>query len=607
MKLREHISIAKRAVKMVFSQSKAFAVCTMLNAFLAAIMPYVPIWFSAELIDALFAKAPVETLIFYVMLTVGTVFLLQLLKTYVSHQKDISSSVIYRMEDWQYAEKAMKMAYESIESRDVQLLRNRIRMETQTGYNRFYLHMCMEYAVRYTTEIVCSLALTVSFFTNQTIPLYMKLGLLALLTLTIVCNIVLTAKQKKEDGNFFEDNVVMMNTVGEKYSQYIGDYSAGMDIRLYQMTEDIVESQSRLNREHTKKSLLLYKKMTALSIPQVFLNHALQYMTYLVLIVGAIAGGISVGSIAKYVSCIMMLLTSVSKLVTMFQISIVNHGYLKRYFSYFDIPNKMYQGSLTVEKRDDNEYYVEFRDVSFKYPNSDVWALRHVNLKFKIGEKLAVVGMNGSGKTTFIKLLCRLYDPTEGEILLNGVNIKKYDYDEYMSVFSVVFQDYRLFAFTLGQNVAANTDYDEERVKHCLHQAGFKERLETLPNGTETYLFKNYDKNGIEFSGGETQKIALARALYKDAPFIILDEPTAALDPVSEYEVYSNFNRISGEKTAIYISHRLASCRFCDKIAVFDHGEIIQSGSHDTLVDDKKGKYYELWRAQAQYYTEQTV
>ncbi|MBQ3489328.1 MAG: ABC transporter ATP-binding protein [Clostridia bacterium] len=603
MKLREHISIAKRAVKMVFGQSKTFALCTILNSFLAAITPYVPIWFSAKLIDALFAEAPVETLILYVTLTVGIVFLLQLLKTYVSHQKNISSSVMYRMEDWQYAEKAMRMSYESIESRDVQLLRNRIRMETQTGYNRFYLHMCMEYAVRYITEIFCSLALTVSFFMNRTIPLYMKLGLLALLVLTVVCNIMLTAKQKKEEGFFYEQNV-MRNTVGEKYSQYIGDYSAGMDIRLYQMAEDIVESQSALNREYTEKSLGLHKKLTALTVPQIFLSHALQYMTYLVLIVGAIAGSVSVGSIAKYVSCIMMLLTSLAKLVAMFQISIVNHGYLKRYFSYFDIPNNMYQGSLTVEKRDDNEYYVEFRDVSFKYPGSDVWALRHVNLKFKVGEKLAVVGMNGSGKTTFIKLLCRLYDPAEGEILLNGVNIKKYNYDEYMSVFSVVFQDYRLFAFTLGQNVAASTDYDEERVKHCLHQAGFKERLETLPNGTETYLFKNYDKNGVEFSGGETQKIALARALYKDAPFIILDEPTAALDPVSEYEVYSNFNRISGEKTAIYISHRLASCRFCDKIAVFDHGEIIQRGSHDELVADKNGKYYELWHAQAQYYTE---
>ena len=606
MKLREHLSITKRAVKMVFGQSKAFAVCTILNSFLAAIMPYVPIWFSAKLIDALFLKAPVETLILYVVLTVGTVFLLQLLKTYVSHQKNISSSVMYRMEDWQYAEKAMEMAYESIESRDVQLLKNRIRMETQTGYNRFYLHMCMEYAVRYTTEIFCSLALTFSFFTNQTIPLYMKLGLLALLVLTIVCNIVLTAKQKKEEGIFYEQNV-MMNTISEKYSQYIKDYSAGMDIRLYQMTEDVVESQVGLNREYTKKSLSLYKKLTVLSMPQVFLNHALQYTTYLVLIVGAIAGGISVGSIAKYVSCIMMMLTSVSRLVIMAQISIVNNGYLKRYFSYFDIPNNMYQGSLTVEKRDDNEYYVEFRDVSFKYPNSDVWALRHVNLKFKVGEKLAVVGMNGSGKTTFIKLLCRLYDPTEGEILLNGVNIKKYDYDEYMSIFSVVFQDFRLFAFSLGQNVAAGTSYDSARVKRCLEQAGFGERLTAMPKGIETCLYKNYEKDGIEISGGEAQKIALARALYKDAPFIILDEPTAALDPVSEYEVYSNFNRISGEKTTIYISHRLASCRFCDKIAVFDHGEIIQRGSHDELVADENGKYHELWHAQAQYYTEKTA
>ena len=210
--------------------------------------------------------------------------------------------------------------------------------------------------------------------------------------------------------------------------------------------------------------------------------------------------------------------------------------------------------------------------------------------------------MNGSGKTTFIKLLCRLYDPTEGKILLNGIDIQKYNYEEYMGIFSVVFQDFKLFSFSLGQNIAANADYDKARVEYCLKKAGFGERLAQMPNGTDTCLYKDFSENGVEISGGEAQKIALARALYKDAPFIVLDEPTSALDPVAEAEVYSKFNEIVGQKTAIYISHRLSSCWFCDEIIVFDHGLIIQRGSHDDLVADEKGKYAELWRAQAQYY-----
>lgn len=270
------------------------------------------------------------------------------------------------------------------------------------------------------------------------------------------------------------------------------------------------------------------------------------------------------------------MLSAVSELVGALQLSFANNAYLKRYFAYFDIPNNMYKGSLTIPKRDDNEYFIEFRDVSFRYPGADAYALYHVNICFQVGEKLAVVGMNGSGKTTFIKLLCRLYDPTEGEILLNGVDIRKYDCDEYLSMFSVVFQDFRLLAYTLGQNVAAAVAFDRKRAADCLRRAGFDERMESTPQGLDTYLYKNYNKDGAEISGCAAQKTALVRALYKNAPFIILDEPTAALDPVSECGAYTSFNTISGDKTVIYISHRLASCRFCDKIAVFDRGRIIK-------------------------------
>lgn len=223
-------------------------------------------------------------------------------------------------------------------------------------------------------------------------------------------------------------------------------------------------------------------------------------------------------------------------------------------------------------------------------------------MKFHIGRRLAVVGRNGNGKTTFIKLLCRLYDPTEGEILLNGINIRKYNYLDYMLIFSIVFQDFSLFAFSLGQNVAAGVDYDKEYAIDCLKKAGFEQKRKSMPQGLDTYLYKDFSDDGVDISGGEAQKIALARTLYKKSPFLVLDEPTAALDPIAEAEIYEKFNEIVEDKTAIYISHRLSSCRFCDNIVVFDQGKIVQQGSHDELVADQNGKYYELWHAQAQYY-----
>jgi ATP-binding cassette subfamily B protein len=233
-------------------------------------------------------------------------------------------------------------------------------------------------------------------------------------------------------------------------------------------------------------------------------------------------------------------------------------------------------------------------------------------MKFGIEDKLAIVGENGSGKTTFIKLLCRLYDPTEGKILLNGRDITQYRYHEYLALFSVVFQDFTLFGFSLGENVAADCTSEPDRVRDCLIRVGMGEKIASLDNdpkakekdGLKRSIGKEYDRQGVDFSGGEKQKIALARALYKDAPFLILDEPTASLDPIAEAEIYENFNTIMQDKTAIFISHRLSSCRFCNHIAVFDHGQIVQYGSHDSLVDDERGKYRALWQAQAQYYSE---
>ena len=218
------------------------------------------------------------------------------------------------------------------------------------------------------------------------------------------------------------------------------------------------------------------------------------------------------------------------------------------------------------------------------------------------GEKTAIVGMNGSGKSTIIKLLCRLYDVCEGEILLNNINIREFNIEEYQNLFSVVFQDFDLFAFSVGENVAAAQEYDSKKIWEKLEQACIKKRIEEFPLGLNQSLYKSYNDEGIDISGGEGQKIAIARALYKDSPIVILDEPTASLDPIAESEIYLKFNELSENKNTIFISHRLSSCKFCDKILVLKNGQLIEKGTHEELLFNGIGEYVALWQAQAQHY-----
>ena len=245
-----------------------------------------------------------------------------------------------------------------------------------------------------------------------------------------------------------------------------------------------------------------------------------------------------------------------------------------------------------------------FENVSFKYPESEQLVLNNVNMEIPIGEKIAIVGENGSGKTTLIKLLCRLYKPASGKILLDGKDIWEYPYEEYIALIATVFQDFSLYAFTVAENVAATQEYDKEKVIAALRKAGIMTKVRTYKKGIEQPLFHDFDENGTDLSGGEAQKLSIARAVYKDAKVMILDEPTAALDPYAEYEIYKNFGEISAGKTVISISHRLSSCRMCDHIVVLHQGSILQCGTHEELVRNVNGKYFELWNAQAQYYSE---
>jgi ATP-binding cassette subfamily C protein len=246
-------------------------------------------------------------------------------------------------------------------------------------------------------------------------------------------------------------------------------------------------------------------------------------------------------------------------------------------------------------------FEIEFRDVSFKYSGSDRLILEHLNLKLSNGERLALVGENGAGKTTIVKLLTRLYEPTSGQILLNGRDIQDYTYTGYQDLIAAILQDAKIFPFTIAENIALENEINPEKLANAIDRSNLQPVVDALKDGPDTWLLKILHENGIDLSGGQRQKLYLARALYEDRPIIILDEPTAALDPIAEYELYQSFDRTLEDKVAIYISHRLSSTRFCDRIAFLENGRITEYGTHEDLLQ-LNGSYAELFQIQSQYY-----
>lgn len=608
MTITKRISVTMRGFSILKQYCPGLAQGKAMYELINSVQPFVSIWFTAQIVNEISSQRRLKTILLYVLGAVLINFICALLKSIINHICNEKESQMWSWFGKVFSDKQISLDFVDLENAAIQHQRQEAEENLYMfGNGLAQLFWGISALVRTLVYIVLSLVMTVSLFIstsgNRFIDHPIWIGII------LVCIAVGGLSKSKatisENDVFMEycKNTVWFNRVFMFFGKelYMNPEKA-KDVRIYSQNTVAEKMLDKLITHERDNQSDITKMALYPAIAQIIIGLA-NAVCYLFVAIKALFGAFGVGSIVQYVAVLSRLGEGLQELMYILSDNEVYCTHLQKLFDYLELPNHMYQGSLTVEKRDDNEYYVEFRNVSFRYPNTDTYVLKHVNLKFKVGEKLAVVGMNGSGKTTFIKLMCRLYDPTEGEILLNGVNIKKYDYNEYMSIFSVVFQDFRLFSFSLGQNVSASASYDREKVIECLKKAGFAERLNSLPNDLDTFLYKDIDAEGVEISGGEAQKLALARALYKNTPFIILDEPTAALDPISEYEVYSKFNEIAGTKTSIYISHRLASCRFCDKIAVFHEGEIIQIGSHEELLADSKGKYYELWNAQAQYYT----
>lgn len=608
-----NLDILKTGIKEIHGLNKWVMPTGILYGFFSSIAPFVNIYMSARIIDELIVTQDVDRIILFVGITIGLNLLIHLLSTGLDHIRIRQRSIAWQNQDMRINEKIIKMDYEHIENPEVHALREKIiEAERMNGGGIYSLMNDLTELTQGATKLLVSIIMAIGLFKGTNLigegthfinnPIF-SYGFIALIVIVTVLNLKLRADGEKIFFTHFT-TFMDMNRILGYYINNSMDYNAGKSIRLYNQ-RDIFERELDIFMKEAKK---IFKNMGKLAAKYMgggaVLSSSLGGLVYVFVGLKAITGAISIGSIVQYTGAINQFISGSTETLSSINSIINNNQYLKFYIDFLNIEGEKYKGTLPVEKRNDDEYEIEFKNVSFKYPGTDEYVLKNISMKLNIGERLAIVGMNGSGKTTFIKLLSRLYDPDQGEILLNGIDIKKYDYDEYLSLFSIVFQDFKLFSFSLGQNVAASVEYDEDRVSQIAEEVGLGERLEKMPKGVNTPLYKDFDEDGVEISGGEAQKIALSRALYRDAPIIILDEPTAALDPIAEYEIYSKFDKIVGTKTAFYISHRLSSCRFCDEIAVFDEGRIIQKGTHEELVSEREGKYYELWNSQAQYYND---
>ena len=379
-------------------------------------------------------------------------------------------------------------------------------------------------------------------------------------------------------------------------------FTSAKEIRVYNMKDWIYGKYLGINDDINKKyriSRNLWFKSQAILMPLSLLE---EISLYAFLIYELSRNNLTVAEFTLYIASVHIFITAVNSFIAEYTEIKKQSLEVRDFRSFIDsykIPEKEKAELPPMEKHPD----FEFQDVTFCYEGQEKNALEHVSLSIPYGQRLAIVGLNGAGKTTMIKLLSGFYKPTSGKITINGKDCETMEREDLFRYFSAVFQNVEEYPFTVEENVSMrrSEDTDDERVSECLERCGLMDKIEKLENGRKTQVLKVLEEDGVDFSGGEKQKLALARALYKDAPVLILDEPTSALDPLAEERLYRNFNDWIGDKTGIFISHRLSSTRFCQKVALFEDSHLVEYGSHEELMK-KKGKYYDLYETQAELY-----
>ena len=606
MKMKERFHAICRFLTMVSQGNHRVLFWLLGSAFAAATLPYLSLFFSARILNLLLAKsyrACLYTVVVFLLTQYGLGLFEKICRQYLDGQKELC---LARTEQ-KITAKALELEFEKFEKTETMDAIRRTNVSSMgsgnVGDQLIVIHtlitslLSVLYALFFLLRLfLLSDSSRNNFFTSS----FSMLALLLLcgVQLALSSRINRRSTQKKIELNQGNDH---SNSVANYLVNVMLEERRADDIRIGHL-EHFLDVQFGKAMEHFLPMYLDFARFSAITDGKnALLSLLSNFAAYLVIGARALYGVLPIGDVLLYAGSVTRAMSDLQTfLATGSEFDYIN-SYLSTYEDFIAQPSMAYDGTLPIEKRDDGQYEFAFHDVSFSYPGTNIPVLEHVTLSFAVGEKTALVGRNGAGKTTLIKLLCRLYEPTSGYITLNGIDIRKYSYKEYTQAFSVVFQDFHLFSLPLDENIAAGTEIDEAALQSSLAKVGLTDRVQQLPQGVRTRLYNN-NGSGVDLSGGEAQRTAIARALYKDAPFVILDEPTAALDPIAEAEIYKQFSQMTAGKTAVYISHRMSSCKFCDRIIVLDHGRIAEDGTHDTLLANH-GIYANLYETQAQYYT----
>ncbi|MDK0581503.1 ABC transporter ATP-binding protein [Clostridium perfringens] len=589
------LSNLKYIMGYAWSQDKVlFAQCGVYTI-LASIAPFIGIFLPKFLIDELLGQRRIEIILmtligFFLLSSVVNYSIAWLRCAYSPRVTKIRTDYITMISD-----KIMKMDFKNTEDPEVL---NKIKsvmnavMSNNTGVEGVY-HTLLGLFGRLT-----------AFVGYISIVLFLSPWILLFLIINVLISYALTMRVKK-----YEYSQKEKAADKDRRTFYVFDtmydFAYGKDIRIYYLKNILIDKFKKFRGERIDISNDVQEKQLKVKIVDVILLVIRECVVYGYLIYNVLFTGMGIGDFTMYFSTINGFGDWMKGILGDLAHIKAQNMYLDDMREFLEIKSEDKEKTRDIPI--DSSYEIEFKNVSFKYPKTDKYIYKNLSLKIKKGQRLAIVGINGAGKTTFVKLLCRLYEPTSGEILINGVNIKDFSKEEYYKILSVVFQDIKTFAFTVAENVSLENleDVDREKVLHCIEKAGVGDKINSLQKGIDTSLLKILDGEGVELSGGENQKLALARALYKNGKIVILDEPTSALDAVAEYNIYKGFDELIGDKTAIYISHRLASTKFCDVIAFFENGEIVEYGTHEELLK-KNGKYSDMFNIQAQYYKEES-
>lgn len=572
-----------------------FLTCGWNSIFLAA-SPFIWIFAPKFLIDELMGMKRVEVLIGILLITLVVASVIKYFIAYLAGAYRMKmSNVRFKFIDLIH-EKAMGMDFKHTENPKVL---NDIQIAWDTVNNPYRgiggvlqkLFTILGSLTGFLGYIVIILTL------NPLILVYLVANVIVIYFMNLKINNYEKGKEE-ERSEYYRKSAYIHSTMS--------DFQYGKDIRIYNMKDLLVNKTRYFDKKRIDISEDIEGKRYKASVIDAVLLLLREGIVYGYLVYRVIFGGLTIGDFSMYAATIGGVALWMENLMKDIAFVKTSCKYVGDFRNFLDIEDEG-ETKESVEIPVKKPYEIEFKNVSFKYPGSDKYIFRNLSIKINPGQKLAIVGVNGAGKTTFVKLLTRLYSPTEGEILLGGINIKKFNQNEYHKIFSVVFQEIKMFAFNVAENIAfTDKDIDIERVMESAEKAGIKEKIDTLENSLSTNVLKVIDESGMEFSGGENQKLALARALYKNGEIVILDEPTAALDPIAEHNIYMRFNEMIEDKTAIYISHRLSSTRFCDVIAFFEDGKIKEYGTHHELMA-RYGKYAHMFNIQAQYYKEESM